>query len=409
MSECCIGIRDTDGIDLGYKLVPKKDLLKPLNQNSDNLIRGGELWVWGDNANGVLGINNNASTISSPIQTVAAGTNWKSITVSIRSTVAATKTDGTLWLWGCNADGALGDNSTVPKSSPVQTISGGTNWKSISAGPGVNLAIKTNGELWFWGNGCCQPTVTGALRSSPVQIGTRGINWKQISAGGTIFTVTSGGITEDGCLFVWGRCFNSSTPSQPVLNYTPTEDIKWCDVQTGQNALVAIKENGTMWTWGACNLNTIGVDNFSCFQQSIDGECDWKSLQKSSVVNSIVALKRDNSAWNWGYNSWFLSNEYIPAGGFFYYSPQAYGAPMSVPVGKNSWLCLLQSEGSNNVLGIKTDGTLWAWGSSRSFALQQSADYNTNSNPTVRSPVQIGFCSGWKNVGAIGSSAFAIK
>jgi hypothetical protein len=94
---------------------------------------GNQLWMWGCNGDpfgfvffGSLGNNVNEYYRSSPVQTVSGGTNWKQVT-SAPLSAAAIKTDGRLWTWGYNGYGILGDNTTGSKSSPVQTIATGTN------------------------------------------------------------------------------------------------------------------------------------------------------------------------------------------------------------------------------------------------------------------------------------------
>jgi len=105
----------------------------------------GGLWNWGDNACGQLGDNSTINK-SSPVQTVSSGTNWKQVSAGNYHT-AAIKTDGTLWLWGnASFDGRLGDNSVIDKSSPVQTVSSGTNWKQVDAGGTTAAAIRE--ECW---------------------------------------------------------------------------------------------------------------------------------------------------------------------------------------------------------------------------------------------------------------------
>ena len=98
----------------------------------------------------------------------------------------ALKSDGSLWAWGPNSRGALGDGTTVDKLSPVQ-ITADTDWVSISAGGFHTMALKSDGSLWAWG-----ANATGALgdgttgdKLSPVQIGAD-TDWVSISAGGTI-------------------------------------------------------------------------------------------------------------------------------------------------------------------------------------------------------------------------------
>jgi hypothetical protein len=93
----------------------------------------------------------------------------------------ATKTDGTLWSWGSNGGGTLGQNTTTDVSSPVQIP--GTTWSSISAVSNHSLATKTDGTLWSWGRNnygqLGQNTTTSV--SSPVQI--PGTTWSSISGG----------------------------------------------------------------------------------------------------------------------------------------------------------------------------------------------------------------------------------
>jgi alpha-tubulin suppressor-like RCC1 family protein len=105
----------------------------------DQYAKTGSLWLWGYDAIGQLG-NNTIVDKSSPIQTVASGTNWKQVAAGNAHT-SAIKTDGTLWIWGANDFGQLGDNTVVGKSSPIQTVAGGTNWKQVSAGDSHTAAI----------------------------------------------------------------------------------------------------------------------------------------------------------------------------------------------------------------------------------------------------------------------------
>jgi alpha-tubulin suppressor-like RCC1 family protein len=140
--------------------------------------------MWGTAGNGQLGAN--VAAASSPIQTVASGSNWKHISCGQLHT-AAIKTDGTLWSWGHEGYSQLGNNLTGgDKSSAVQTVSGGTNWKQLSCGRYHTSAIKTDGTLWIWGrNNFGQLGDTSTTnRTSPVQTSKGGTNWKMVSAGG---------------------------------------------------------------------------------------------------------------------------------------------------------------------------------------------------------------------------------
>ncbi len=106
------------------------------------------MWTWGRNNWGQLG-NNTTNSYSSPVQTIAGGTNWKQVACGPVHT-AAIKTDGTLWTWTQQLGATRGDNTITDKSSPVQTIAGGTNWKQVAGGGLNTAAIKTDGTLWLW-------------------------------------------------------------------------------------------------------------------------------------------------------------------------------------------------------------------------------------------------------------------
>jgi len=274
----------------------------------------GTLWMWGNGQNGQLGTSSTINR-SSPVQTVSGGTNWKQVSgggwLTAIQTYGAIKTDGTLWIWGSNASGQLGDNSTILKSSPVQTVSGGTNWKLISAGGQHTAAIKTDGRLWIWGQGN-----TGQLgdntaigKSSPVQTVAAGTNWKFVSVNAQISTA----IKNDGTLWIWGNGAsgamgnntnsNTSSPIQTVASGT-----NWKQVSPGYRSVAAVKTDGTLWTWGNNSFSQLGDGtniSRSSPVQIYGGGTTWSqaSMSISSTNTFAAALKTDGSLWAWGNNS----------------------------------------------------------------------------------------------------------
>ena len=203
----------------------------------------GGLWSCGRNNNGQLG-DSTITGRSSPVQTITGGTNWKQVACGSVHT-AAIKTDGTLWLCGYNVSGCLGDSTTITgRSSPVQTIAGGTNWKQVACGAYFTSAIKTDGTLWSWGRdtyGVLGDSTT-TNKSSPVQTIAGGTNWKQVACGG-FFTSA---IKTDGTLWLWGYDgygnIGSGTTSSPVQ--TITGGTNWKQVACGSGFTAAIKEMG---------------------------------------------------------------------------------------------------------------------------------------------------------------------
>ena len=139
------------------------------------------LFSWGNNNYGQLG-QNNQTQFSSPIQ--IPGTTWSSINSGAQHSLAI-KTDNTLWSWGLNQFGRLGQNNTTPRSSPVQIP--GTSWSSLGKSASENathtMAIKTDGTLWSWGSNSYGTLGQNnqIFYSSPVQI--PGTTWSSIAAG----------------------------------------------------------------------------------------------------------------------------------------------------------------------------------------------------------------------------------
>jgi alpha-tubulin suppressor-like RCC1 family protein len=312
----------------------------------------GGLWLWGWNIYGQLGTSD--GMVSSPIQTVAGGTNWKQCAGGQTITVAI-KTDGTLWSWGNNNAGQLGDNTTILKSSPVQTIAGGTNWKQCSVGNSNTTAIKTDGTLWTWGlnSGGQLGDNTIVSKSSPIQTIAGGTNWKQVSSG---FNYVAA-VKTDGTLWSWGvggngnlgdnTAISKSSPVQTVAGGT-----NWKSVACGQAHTTAVKTDGTLWSWGGNTRGQLGdltIIPKSSPIQTIAGGTNWKQV---AVCNKYTAaIKTDGTLWCWGDNYYGnLGNVDI--------IPQS--SPIQTIAGGTNWKSV--ACGYFHAMAIKTDGTLWSWG-----------------------------------------------
>jgi alpha-tubulin suppressor-like RCC1 family protein len=278
----------------------------------------GSLWCWGpDNNNqniyGQLGNGAVTYTLNSPTQIIATGT-WKQVYCG-QFTTYAIKSDDTLWSWGYNVGGNLGDGTTVDRSSPVQVLGVGA-WKQISN----SIGIKTDGTLWIWGNmgGSSDP------RSSPIQL-YAGTVWNKVSSNdGGAGRILSAGIKADGTLWVWGRndhgqFGNDATLSEGAYRSSPVQTISggtnWIDVSVSANHIVALKNDGSLWSWGRNNRGQIGdgtTTNRSSPVQTVNFGNNWKKIATWDVTNGsslnegfcsgTAALKSDGSLWVWGLN-----------------------------------------------------------------------------------------------------------
>ena len=193
----------------------------------------GTLWAWGANTNGQLG-DGTTTASTTPVQ-IGTDTDWRSIAASGSRTLAL-KQNGTLWGWGLNTNGQIGDNTTTQRNAPVQ-VGTATDWRSITAGVTHSLAIKTNGTLWAWGINSANQLGDGTTtqRNAPVQIGTA-TTWRSVSAS-TNYSIAS---RTDGTLWSWGSSFvgrlgraNLGSTTTPTQIGTSTA---WADVQQNQNS-----------------------------------------------------------------------------------------------------------------------------------------------------------------------------
>ena len=360
--------------------------------------RQGTLFGWGLNIYGHLGINDTTTIKSTPVTTSAGGANWKQVS-SGGTYTAAIKTDGTLWTWGRNNNGQLGDNTTVNRSTPVTTFAGGTNWKQVAGGYDHASAIKTDGTLWTWGSNSVGNLGVNDTntRCTPVTTFAGGTNWKQVSCG-----QNTAAIKTDGTLWTWGQnglgtlgdntTVNRSTPVTTFAGGT-----NWKQVASGLDHTSAIKTDGTLWTWGynvygQLGINSAGTTNGRCTPvTTFIGGTNWKQVSCSG--RHISAIKTDGTLWSWGDNTYGqlgINNTTTPI-----------CTPVTTFAGGTNWKQV--AGGSYITVAIKTDGTLWSWG--------YNGDGNLGiNNTTDRSTPVTTFAGGtnWKQVSGLRSHVAAV-
>ena len=332
------------------------------------------LFLWGSNSYGNLGQNNRTS-YSSPVQ--IPGTTWSSIACG-QHTVAI-KTDNTLWAWGRNYNGQLGQNNRTEYSSPVQIP--GTSWSSVGKSASENtihtMAIKTDGTLWSWGytgNGQIGQNNTTPC-SSPVQI--PGTTWRSAHIG----YQNSFMIKTDGTLWACGANYSGELGQNNRTNCSSPIQIPgttWNSVATGNSNVLALKTDNTLWAWGANGSGQLGQNNTSRYSSPVQiPGTTWSSIVASNSVSG--ATKTDNTLWAWGANG---------SGNLGQNNTTQYSSPVQIP--GTTWSSVA---GGNHTVATKTDNTLWAWGSNTQGQLGQN-------NTTYRSsPVQIPGTS-WSSVGS---------
>ncbi len=310
------------------------------------------VWSWGQGSFGKLGDNTTVNK-SSPVSVVGGITGWCQISAGYQHTLA-TQTNGTAWGWGYNLLGQLGDNTTVSKLSPVSVVGGFTDWCQVSAGNLNSLGIRQNGTIWGWGNnGFGQlGDNTAVSKISPVSVVGGFTDWCKISGGGT----SSFGIRTNGVLYAWGynnagrlgdnTVANKSSPVSVVGGFTD-----WCFVSNCNHTL-AVRTNGTLWAWGCNVVGTLG-DNSTADKSSpvsvVGGFTDW--CQASGGFRFSLGLKQDGTLWSWGCNN---------AGQLGTNTTVSRSSPGSVVGGFTDW-CQVAA-GYIQSLAVRQNGTAWAWG-----------------------------------------------
>jgi len=276
--------------------------------DSAGLKTDGTLWSWGRSGYGGLGIGGSGALLrSTPVQ-IGANTTWTKLVKSIEHGHAI-KTDGTLWAWGYNPLHNLGDGTATDRFSPIQ-IGTSNNWADLSkngTSTYTRHAIKTDGTLWGWGlqnyGKIGDNSVT--RRSTPVQIGAN-TTWKQVSNGYTLTTA----IKTDGTLWTWGdnthgQLGDNTRTSRSSPVQTISAGNSWRQVAAGWNFAAAIKTDGTLWTWGlgsSGQLGNNGIASVSSPVQTVAGGTNWKQVSTSELA--VAAIKTDGTLWTWGDNAW---------------------------------------------------------------------------------------------------------
>ena len=354
------------------------------------------------------------AVVTATIADGTAGSLVASMAATGASHTVALKADGTLWAWGLNDSGQLGVSPEKMERSNIPIQVGSANdWKAAAAGGYHTVALKEDGTLWAWGwndygqlgfanseeNGCTN-IEEYLCCTAPVQIGTD-TDWKSVAAGYE-HTVA---LKTDGSLWAWGDNYYSQIGTVDEVNgcdtyfdddsksnrwFCPTPvriglDNNWKEVSAGYAHNMALKTDGSLWAWGWNYLGRLGVDPEKEEQNCGYGEIydvmysycynpvqvgldkDWKTVAAAGGSHT-TALKTNGSLWVWG------DNRYGQLGISMNHDicndndPEQYFCSAPVQVGTDTnWASV--AVGDAHTVALKTDGSLWAWGSNDYYQL----------------------------------------
>ncbi|MGL6129366.1 RCC1 domain-containing protein, partial [Chryseobacterium artocarpi] len=319
----------------------------------------GTLWAWGDNHYGQLGDGTNSDR-NKPTQ-IGTANNWTKISAGIRYSVGL-KSDGTLWTWGSNIKGQLGNGTTTERNIPTQ-VGTATDWVNVATGDTHTLALKSDGTLWAWGlNDYGQlGDDTTVNKTTPIQIGTAN-DWLSIAAGMS----HSLAIKTDGTLWAWGDNSKGQLGDGTIVaKKNPTQigtATNWKNVDGGNEHSTGLKTDGTIWAWGDNRWGQLGdgTEISKNIPTQLGVETNWRNFA-TGYWGSTLAIKTDGTLWAWGYNSFgqlgdgTITHRYTPIsiGTVTDRQSVALGSYHGLVINNNGFL----SSAGHNGLGQLGDGT----------------------------------------------------
>jgi alpha-tubulin suppressor-like RCC1 family protein len=336
----------------------------------------GSLWGWGLSNNGQL--TNTMYNNPTPFQ-LSTATDWVRVSAGGYNTIGI-KSNGTLWATGSNEYGGLGINSSIGQISNLQQIGTATNWLKVSSANFHSVALKTDGSIWAWGQNDTYQTgnnVCCVNQLSPVQVGTA-TDWVYIETGND--ASCSFAIKSNGTLWGWGlNLAGLLGPSNVSNRKIPTQlntDTDWASITVGGAHALALKTNGTLWSWGNGGSGQTGDGLGPTQFRSIPiqtGTDTWISV--SGGFRSSFGVKSNGTLWAWGQNTYGEL-------GLGNTIDQAFPAQIGTAT---NWVKVITTSvsGLQATLAIKSDGTVWGWGDNSAGQLGNG----TNTNQLT--PVQL--------------------
>ncbi len=359
----------------------------------------GTVWAWGRNEYGNIGDGSLTNALV-PIQ-VPGLTGVTAIGVGLYHSLAV-KSDGTVWAWGYNSHSQLGDGTTTNRTSPVP-VAGLTGAIAVAGGQYHSMAIKTDGTVWTWGRNNAGQLGDGTTtsRTAPVRAGTLtgvtaiaagDIHSLAMGAGGTVY---SWGANSEGQLGR-GNQTNLSTPTatlacQILPAQGPGITLYNRSLSTAQTHNYVLKANGTAWSWGANQEGQLG-------DGTVLNRTAPVALPGLSTIVSIsagwshgLAARSDGAVFGWGLNLDGQIGDGTTTRRLTAVQVTGVNGAVAVAAGK------LHS------LALKSDGTVWAWGNNTRGQLGDS----TTTSKTV--PVQVSSLTGVVAIAAGEYHSVALK
>ncbi|WP_345115058.1 hypothetical protein [Hymenobacter algoricola] len=302
--------------------------IKAGGNSSMALHADGTLWEWGaqyDTYPANATVSQLRPRLVPTPASAALATTWTTMGVG-DDHECAIRTDGTLWAWGYNNTGQLGDGTTIDRFAPVlvahpANATPGTFWSSVTAVSQVTLAQRSDSTLWAWGSASKGLLATGTLNGVqlqpiivPVPATYSGTHWSQVAASnGHVLALLS-----NGTLWAWGTNNFGQLGTQTVGLYLSTPTLvsvpatgstRWIAIAAGKDHSLALRSDGTLWSWGENGRGQTGagtvIRNLTATEIPVPATAApgtrWARI--AAGEEHSLALLSDGTLWGWGRNS----------------------------------------------------------------------------------------------------------
>jgi alpha-tubulin suppressor-like RCC1 family protein len=319
----------------------------------------GSLWAWGANNAGQLG--DGTTNVSTSPKQISAGP-WVAVTAGLDFSLGI-KSDGSLWAWGDNSQGQMGDPALTSNQLSPRQIGIDKDWLGVSAGALHVVAIKKTGKAYGWGyNADAELGIgnTASPQRSPALVcptaNCQTTNFISVS-GGANHTLA---LDDNGRIWGWGSNANGqltsvagTTELQPVLISASISNRRWSSVEAGHEHSSGLS-NGRIYTWGKNSHSQLG--------QGFTGGTQFSPAQEATTSAAWASLFSGN--WHTGgtlaygaFQSWGYNN----IGQLGNNSTAMSSRAVQEFSGILSWV--QGAARQLHTVGLRADGTLWGWGS----------------------------------------------
>lgn len=307
----------------------------------------GTVWGWGYNGYGQIGDGTTTSPRKTPVQTSGL-TSATSVAAGVYHSLAL-KSDGTVWAWGYNGYGQLGDNTTTQRTSPVQVLTGAT---AIAAGDYHSVAVKSDGTVWAWGynaNGQIGDN-TQVNKSVPTQVSS--LSSVSTVGAGAAHTLA---VKTDGTAWAWGNNgsgrLGDNTTTQRLTPVQVSGLSSAVSISGGSAHSLAVKSDGTLWAWGYNYYGQLGDSSNTQRLTPVQVSGLTSVSSASAGYAHSLAVKTDGSAWAWGYNNYGQLGDGTTTD---------RNAPVQVT--DVSTISAVAASSQYHSAAVTTDGVVWTWG-----------------------------------------------